>query len=848
MQRPLLVEEISEALKFHYRIEGHQLLTDEQSFPYADKDIELACGSLLAVHEGTIQFIHLTVKEFLTDLTSSTNGSYKQLLVDPAAASLQMTLVSLDYMSERLTRPVFDLDAKSNRMDLKVDNTQLQKRLEENPFIEYASFNWPLHCVDYNGESIDEIAKAIRKTFDSSATFYWIEICMLVDPDSFLDRIRLGIVELIGWASDEIDRAPPGSAGVYEFLDNWCSLIVQIAHDYGKSFAKLPWDIYILDMREIFASKGLGQLYNNHGNLKTREPVILFSDNHSQTSATVPDHLQIAVKDAELFIYDHVRKVFFTADFDNAHETLYVQEVKTGRRLSPVFDPEDCDGHIKSYATSLDGEYLCILHMSLEDPVMIRISIWRLDSKLEFKKTMRSGPWARKVFSEESSWGRRGKKPRVGYRDDGYFYTPIGRIQPATGTVLHFPPEIILDPPGVYDLWSIYFGAEGDGFVYDPKTSMLRAYSQDSPIAEIIWGVQASPMGRYLVLRGGLSGLDFYDTTTKEMFKINQISRGFSDNTRLEFSKDDSQLFYMHSYDDPRRVEALVFALNDGEPQICSEVQIELVDTCELANAFDFGSRPKPRIDVCSDENSAWISMGQRIYQVGLGPPKVIFPEDLIMNLDFPRHYSRISSDCTRLSVLHYGDNKAQIQTFDWDIPGSSVRCLNLNWPHCESETLDVTLSKDLSVLVCGENLFHLAADDHLTFKPIPIFCPAPGQEMFGHNRSPFNPHCSPSIFISDDNPSMAYITFVVPGQPPFVHKVNLSSRCSARVDISGINRFDMCYAVFHPSLPLTLLIHRNVFERTVHVATLDLNHLNVKCLSISRRYLDINAHEPNIR
>lgn len=783
----------------------------------------------------------------MTNFTSSTNGSYKQLLVDPAAASLQMTLVSLDYMSERLTRPVIDLNAKSNRMDLEVDDAQLQKRLEENPFIEYASLNWPLHCVDYNGDSIDEIAKAIRKTFDSSATFYWIEICMLVDPDSFLDRIRLGLVELIGWASDGIDRAPPGSAGVYEFLSNWCSVIVQIAHDYGESFAQLPWDIYILDMREIFVSKGLGQLYNNHGNFKSREPVILFSDNHSQTSATVPNHLQIAVKDAELFIYDHVRKVFFTADSYNVHETLYVQEVKTGRRLPPVVDPEDCDGYIESYATSLDGEYLCILYklwLRHHSPIM-RISIWRLDSKLEFKKTMRSDPWARKVFSEESSWDRR-VNTSVGYRDDGYFYTPIGRIQPATGTVLRFPPEIILDPLGVNDQWPIYFGAKGDVFVYGQK-GMLRMYSQDLPIAENILGVQASPMGRYLVLTSGVSAYDFYDTTTKEMFKINQISRGSSFDTLLEFSKDDSQLFYMASYDHQRRVEALVFVLNDGEPQICSEVQIELADTCELANAL--AATSMARIDVCSDENSAWISMGQRIYQVCLGPPKVIFPQDLIMNLDFRYHYSRISIDGTRLSVLHYGDNKAQIQTFDWNIPGSSVRCLNLNWPHCDSETLDITLSQDLSVLVCGENLFHLAAEDRLASKSFPLFSPAPGQEMFGRTMSRFKHHDNPSIFISDDNPSMAYITFVVDVQPPFVHKVNLSSRCSTRVDISGINEFRICFAVPHPSLPLMLLIHSSKSEGTLwNVSTLDLNNLNVKCLSISQRCRGLYQYPSDIR
>lgn len=199
----------------------------------------------------------------------------------------------------------------------------------------------------------------------------------------------------------------------------------------------------------------------------------------------------------------------------------------------------------------------------------------------------------------------------------------------------------------------------------------------------------------------------------------------------FEFSKDDSRLFCMASYYDPRRIEALVFALNDKEPQIFSEAWIELLKRCELDNVIE-----RILIDVCSDENTAWIINKDKIYQVDFSPPNISFPRDLITDLNPYIHYSRISSDGTKLSVLRYGDDKVQIQMFDLNIPGNPVRCLDLDWPNCESETLKISFSRDLSVLICGENLYHLAAEDCLASKYFRVFSPAPGQETFGRKLS----------------------------------------------------------------------------------------------------------------
>lgn len=856
-------------------MERQQPITGEQSFQYAEKEIEKACGSLLTSHEGTIQVIHLTVKEFMMNVTSRTNNSYKQLLVDPAAASLQLSLVSLNYISQRLTTPIVDLDAKTNRMDLELDRVRLQDRLEQNPFMEYASFNWLLHSIDHTGDSGDEIATAIRTTFDSSATFYWIEACLLLDSSSFLHRIRLGLEDLIDWATGEKARAPPGSADLYQFLSNWCSVVICVVKVYGEGIEKLPWDVFILDMRKIFFSNGLGNLYNNHGSFETREPITFFHDDHSEISQDVSFHLQTKpVGHLTLFIYDHIRKVFFEATNWN-DGTLFVQDSKTGRSLPPIVDPERVSRKIISYVMSKDGEYLGILDVDTEYKITrtIRISIWKLDSKIEFTIKTRCENWASKIFEEKSIWIGEAS-PAIVYRDDGYFHSPIGRIQPTTGDFLPLPPEIssnidALNSVGGGMTLSLCFGAKGEVFVLKGKgkntTLEMRSLQEPfvvkncSPIeATTILDVKGSSTGRYLLLQSLLDDYkggwlySMYDTMSRETFAVYQENYGaigfshravcsgiFPSRRRhstpcFEFSKDDCRLFCMALQEDPRRIRAVVFALNGKEPRTFSHGLFEFDGQNELETALEHGVV----IDVCSDENTAWIAEDGRLYQMDLGPSKVKFPQDWLK--DFQREHFRISSDGTRLSVLHYGDSKAQIQTFNLNTPGKPVRCLDLDWPHCESYDLPIAFSKDLSVLLCGKNLFHLAAEDRLASKSFPVFSLGPGSkfsQILYMGRYDYEPTDGIHIFISDENPSTAYIAFFVDevDQGLSIYKVDMSSRCSAQVDISGI---DTLYAaMLHPSLPLMLLVHDELHLGKRIISTLDLRNMNVKCLQISPRY-----------
>ena len=76
-------------------MDGDTLLSDGQTFPYSDKDVELVCGSLITIRKGVLQVIHLTVKEFIRSPQKTSGSTCSSLLVNPEFGSLQLTLVCL---------------------------------------------------------------------------------------------------------------------------------------------------------------------------------------------------------------------------------------------------------------------------------------------------------------------------------------------------------------------------------------------------------------------------------------------------------------------------------------------------------------------------------------------------------------------------------------------------------------------------------------------------------------------------------------------------------------------------------------------------------------------------------
>ena len=169
-QRPLSIREIKQALIVHCEMEGDTLLTDDQTFPYSDKDIELICGSLVTVRKETLEVIHLTVKEFLRSKHGSEDSAFSNLLIDAERASLQLTLVCLRCVA-RSCKPLVDLNSEMPRIDWSFNTDALARHWSRAPLLEYASFSWLGHLTDCKLDDVLEILPTFETTFHSEVTF-----------------------------------------------------------------------------------------------------------------------------------------------------------------------------------------------------------------------------------------------------------------------------------------------------------------------------------------------------------------------------------------------------------------------------------------------------------------------------------------------------------------------------------------------------------------------------------------------------------------------------------------------------------------------------------------------------
>lgn len=750
--------------------------------------------------------------------------------MDPTSASLQITLVSLEYISQKLTKPMVDLD-KFDRMRLKDRRMKLEDRLKQSPFTEYASFNWLVHFIDCEGVSGCKIFEAFQSAFDSKATFCWIEMCLTLDRNSF-QRIRVGLEDIIEWADDAMQYAP-GFVHQYKFLRNWCSTILCVVNEI--SHGPHPAEIHLLDFSETFRSNGLGETYNNHGHFAAREIKTFFDDQsplrvQANTSPINPLQLRTArTGSLGLFIYDHTRHVFITAErqTETHREILHVQDVKTGRRLPPVIDPERFWGYIRSSTMSKDGKYLAIVYGYSSREGRIKTSIWQIDSELDFKKRTRSGSWASKVFSKELP-SEACVDVSVVFGDDEYIYSPVGRVHLATSIVTPFP-QIFLT--GTNGILTQYFSTKGDFFVQQNEDRTVVRYSVQEPECREHYSTpktrlrEVSPTGRYLLLSHedtSPSTWFLYDTTSNESFNVPRTDgRVFGD--VFKFSADGNRLFYFSSSSCGMHERLKTLAMDLGG----NTARVRSYGKCDAW--IGDGIILSRNLSICHREEIAWLATAAGdFYPVDLSTPEIVFPKGLMENQDFPRHYSAISRDGMSLSVLHYGSSKAYIQKFNLNKPEQPARRLDLACNELKDGYDSIEFSHDASMLVCDMNLYHLPKEDQL---PIPIAV----EPILLGPRGQIGEGLATIVSIKNDEGPIVYVSRYGDDMPLSLYRVDLIIRSSVQLDIPRFNRVGTFSDLkFHPSLPLVLVGFYNSDKKKEDLI-LDLNDLNIRSVEITQ-------------
>lgn len=512
-------------MEYHYRSEGHSLLSTDGSFPYSDKDIELVCGSLVTVRNGTLQVVHLTVKQYIQ---SPSDPTILRLLAETKGASSQLTLACLSPPEHKCSEPIAKLfparpiGAKKNKLDLSLLRS-------ENPFLEYACFSWLVHLTDCTRIDALKVARSVHRTFDSPSTFGWIESCMALQP-GVVPHLLIGLEEVRDWIHDLQVDCILAEESSFAFASNWCTTIEQVLEEYSSVLKKETTAIYYLDLALPFAAHGLTDTYENNGGLFRREICLRFPTDGfvfiHLTQKEVPPRRQLQKLSGTsevslgLFVYEPNRDIFTWSywSFQNGQQVLFAQSASSGRRLPPMNDTEMGSDHyvhsiIRSYAMSEDGGHLGIVYRNYAKSEGLQISIWEIERTLDFTKRMQASSWARIIHKStiDMPVARLLSEPYIAFDRDGVCYTPNGLVHTALGADSFSPQDVLqrllAKSAGVSLEDECAFYSGNGKFLFVSSGTTITKYTL--PGLEHLYQVslmelskympQPSPSGRYLI-------------------------------------------------------------------------------------------------------------------------------------------------------------------------------------------------------------------------------------------------------------------------------------------------------------------------------------------------------------
>ena len=479
--RPLRLPELQEILRFEIRQDrtaGHSLdnnSDDDDDLLYSEKDIELACGSLIMSRNWTLQLIHLSTKEILTRRPQYMGSDDSRLgfYVSTHRENPHMAVLCVSYIGTHLdgidsvSRPGLETASRLQFSQKTYDSTEL---VTTSPFIDYASISWQAHLVDGKiSLELEDVMLNLQTLLTYDLTIKWIELCMCLHQEVALTLER-SCNEVTSWADYALVPSDFSCHRAIGFLWAWSSAVVSVINKYARVIEIFPSEIHYLDLEELFSNECspgpafLPASYALAQGRKLREPISqIRAIDVSQSRAKVEPcrQLQPNLQDASMndrlgfLLYDGTRNVYFSAEFrvSDGTEVLRAQDRATGRRLLPVkramhVSHFPCTGSDSSRQIPLlfvtaavlcpAHKYLAILYCDLDGAFIT--SLWIIDHHLDFQGIRDVRPWARHLYRVEAwnSWFLDSCLPlTVG--QDGLFYCPSGQMHPERGICRRIP-------------------------------------------------------------------------------------------------------------------------------------------------------------------------------------------------------------------------------------------------------------------------------------------------------------------------------------------------------------------------------------------------------------------------
>ena len=829
------INELRQALESHYLSEGHSLLSADGSFPYSDKDIELVCGSLVTVRNGTLQVVHLTVKQYMK---SQSGPKALCLSAGTEGASLQLTLACLGFLKRECAEPIADLSPKRRigAEELELDPSLLRSK---KPFLEYACFSWLAHMIDCKRIDALEVSTSLYRTFDSPSTFGWIESCMVLQPFSG-PRLLVGLENARDWINDsQIDGTLAVDSSL-SFVSNWCETMEQVLERYGEVIEERIAEIYYLDLASAFAAHGLTDTYERHGGLIRRQRCSPFSTDRIPRLARkkVPPCRQLHTRYGALglYIYEPNRDIFIWSYpfLLPGRDFLFAQSASSGKQLSPVNGPWfNPNLHhyisIHSYTMSKDGNYLAVVYGDSRG--FLVVSIWEIQLTLDFTRRTQASSWARmiyistldKLFSQQQ-W----RHPCIAFDQDGVCFTPSGLVHTASREVSFIENSslrhlLVKDTQNMVK-YKLAFYSENGKFLFIFSGTTITKYSVPSLDVHFQLSLSdmdrivstASPSGRYLAhlardqglkasnLAKAKNGTLLLDTISGNTVVLpdstDQVEMGSPH--LLHFSVDESEVVACYLVD-VAGSHHLCIRYYTGLP---NEVRLKASGSC-IHEIYQIPNR----LYVSRDHRYAFLVTGSgEIQRIRLG--------DEIEFLDAPdtanEYLSRsefLSQDGSRWASVYDCSDKTQIKIHTVLNPDKRPRCIELQRTSSLRDGRDtfVTMSMDLSILVLDGDV-HEVGESRLGERPIVSHTlELPRELIVGKSADGIRPL---ACLVDPSNSYVAYQQNRFLGRDPnypdilALFRINADETSLPRLQLPlPEDMFDIS-AKFHPSLPLLIV------------------------------------------
>lgn len=561
--RPLNLQEIREAIKVDYS--GDQFSSSEEILFYSERDFELACGSLLAVRNCTIQLIHLSVKEYLqkSETDPELPAALHKFFVDPIKSNNSLAGNCTSYLLRHCSQQ--DSMLQDGRRERRYDLTKLNAQL---PLLEYASFNWLIHATDGLSDVVLP-SNSLMSFIHSPASLTWIHYCFASDSNCLV-RLRFNLKEFLAQIMNETSSCTEQSTP-FDLIQRWLRSCLQLLQEYGQVLTDRPFEVHLIHPENIFGAQEFPFSRYLASTTKYIKLVELRTFSQGTRSGMLPDSHYLEENTGlrlslGFFEFDSERDCFFYLNRDNAY--IYCQERSTGRKLNPIADPElEDEANISLLGAKLssDRKYLGTVYYLLTDGPLetLHTTVWLLQSRLDFQSGRRSTTWGRIIISETIRAKEFSYSQCAIALADGVVYCPSGQFDLRTGDQMDHPKTFIQQDDDADPLDSLTFSGDGSSVVgirsrrihkFGSAGAHLGSFSTSKDKIYFLI-LSFSYTGRYLLWYEYQSKPTciLQDTISGQRYILELVSAQSRDMTFV-FSADESRLIGMHSFSDALEV------------------------------------------------------------------------------------------------------------------------------------------------------------------------------------------------------------------------------------------------------------------------------------------------------